>query len=159
MMAPASAVTDLFDRYASAWAANDPAALAACWQHSATLFYKAEEFENFFYSLDEVVQYWEHNVRFHDKVRLAFTDIQTLGHGDPQTITILRMRWDIRFNAHATNVDGSPFASAGKAMGGDNHVLAHLITTPDGMKFTGWCETPDAPISYMRRLYESQAQI
>jgi len=64
------------------------------------------------------------------------------------------MRWDIKFAADATTPDGAAFSQAGKLMGGENHVLALIKQTASGLKLAGWSETPDAPLSYMRQLYE-----
>jgi hypothetical protein len=63
------------------------------------------------------------------------------------------MRWDIKF-AQSESAEGPSAQHAGKAMGGENHVLALVRKTDAGVKLVGWSETPDAAISYMRRLYE-----
>jgi len=65
----------------------------------------------------------------------------------------MRMRWDIRFSKDARQMDGSSFAWAGKAMGGDNHVVACLGRESGGWQLTAWVEAPDAPILYMADLY------
>jgi hypothetical protein len=63
------------------------------------------------------------------------------------------MRWDIRFADDAKEIDGRGFAWAGKAMGGDNHVVACLKKVGGDWKLTSWVEAPDAPIVYMADLY------
>ena len=151
-------VEALLTNYAAAWTANDPARIASFWQQDAdTVFYKAEEIEHYFLSMDDIRAYWAHNERFHDAIRLGFSDLRVQPLAAELSLVITRMRWDIRFAKGATNPDGSPFASAGKAMGGDNHVLAVVSDTADGLRFTGWNETPDAPVLYMWRLYEEAA--
>lgn len=138
----------LFERYAAAWAANDAEAIASHWDSVAFRFYKAEEVERVFYVWDEALAYWRGNQAMHERVRLDFSDQRPIPLDAAWRLMFVRMRWSIRFAAAA------PPAVAGKAMGGDNHVLALL----HGERFAGWSETPDAPISYVRRLYETQAR-
>lgn len=136
----------LLDRYAQAWADGSAPALAACWDPPAFRFYKAEEVAHAFTGWDAVLDYWRDNVVNHEAVRLEFGAPERIPLDAGWTMLWFTMRWDIRFKA-------GPLG--GKAMGGDNHVLA--LTRGD--RLTGWSETPDAPISYMRRLYEAQARI
>ena len=158
MNATTSQIEALLAAYAEAWAANDSAQIAAHWDPTApTHFYKAEEIDHYFHSLDDIKAYWAHNERFHDAIRLGFSALNVQPLAADLTLVIMRMRWDIRFSATAKNPDGSAFASAGKAMGGDNHVLAVVRETTAGPRFTGWNETPDAPVLYMWRLYEQSA--
>ncbi|MEO0577758.1 MAG: hypothetical protein AAFZ58_03635 [Pseudomonadota bacterium] len=158
-MLDAAAAQGLLEQYAAAWAANDPSALALFWdQNEPRPFYKAEEVEHFFHSAVDIAAYWQHNAQFHDAIQLSFSHTHAQSLNDGRTLVITRMRWDIRFAGDAKNADGSPFASAGKAMGGENHVLAIVRATANGPKLIGWSETPDAPISYMRRLYEWSAR-
>lgn len=92
-------------------------------------------------------------------VRLVFSKplVKVLAPG--LSLLLFEMRWDIRFAAAARNPDGSPFASRGKAMGGDNHVAAIVADTGAGPRFRSWIEAPDAPINYLRRLYEGAARL
>lgn len=82
-------------------------------------------------------------------MRLTFGDAQAIPLEGDWSLLWLAMRWDIRFASSA------PAPVGGKAMGGDNHVLALL----HGERFAGWSETPDAPIAYIRAMYEAQARI
>jgi len=87
-------------------------------------------------------------------VRLKFSELTyKLLPGD-YSLVFARMRWDIKFSTKALLPDDTPFHYAGKAMGGENHVLALVKNTDHGLKIAGWSETPDAPIAYMRQLYE-----
>ncbi len=148
----------LLSEYAAAWAKNDPALIAALWDQDETQpFYKAEEVETYFHKHEDIMRYWQHNQRFHETIRLQFEPATLQRLGDELAIVFIKMRWDIRFAKNAQHENGAPFASAGKAMGGDNHVLAMVRATPQGLRFVGWNETPDAPISYMRQLYERTA--
>ena len=160
MAATDAAIETLLSDYAAAWAANDPEQIASFWDaDSATCFYKAEEIDDFFASLAEIKQYWQHNERFHEAIRLGFSNLHTQPLAEGLTLAITRMRWDIRFATDAENADGSMFASAGKSMGGDNHVLAILRDTAQGPRFIGWSETPDAPVKYVWRLYEQAGRL
>lgn len=155
---PIATVENLFASYAKAWAANDPEAIAGHWDFSEPEpFYKAEEVLTYFHSAQDIRNYWEHNQRFHDAIRLQFDKLHVREMPGDLAMVFLKMRWDIKFAGQATLPDGSNFASAGKRMGGDNHVLALVKFVTDGARFVGWSETPDAPISYMRRLYEQIA--
>lgn len=138
----------LLDRYADAWCDGVPDRLAALWDADRFRLYKAEEIAHAFRRWDEVLAYWHANVAMHERVRLAFSDAVEAPIEGGWSLLWFHMRWDIRFRADA------PSPLAGKAMGGDNHVLALLH---DG-RFAGWSETPDAPISYVRHLYEAQAR-
>jgi len=149
----------LLDLYAEAWHANDPARIAACWHLSDPApLYKAEEMERPFRDFGAIRAYWEHNRSFHASVRLAFSELQVKPVAEGVDLLVTAMRWDIAFAADARLPDGSRFPSAGKAMGGDNHVLALVARLPEGLRFRTWVEAPDAPLSYMRRLYEQAAR-
>ncbi|MEM8983677.1 MAG: hypothetical protein AAGC71_11665 [Pseudomonadota bacterium] len=153
-------IESLLSDYAAAWAANDPDKIASYWDQSAeTHFYKAEEFDDYFATMAEIKNYWAHNEGFHEAIKLGFSLVRVSPLAGGISLVITRMRWDIRFASDATNADGTGFASAGKAMGGDNHVLALVTGTADGPRFIGWSETPDAPVKYIWRLYEEQARL
>ncbi len=152
------AARQLLDDYARAWSANDPEQIGSLWDaDDPSVFYKAEEVLHYFHSMDEIMHYWSSNQRFHETVRLSFSNLKLKAIAENRAILFLNMRWDIRFAANAVHDNGAPFASAGKAMGGQNHVLAMVRQTDAGLKLTGWSETPDAPITYMRQLYEWNA--
>jgi hypothetical protein len=156
------AAEELLERYAAAWASNRTDRIAGCWDAQGFLFYKAEEVTAFFRRWPEVLDYWRHNEALHERVVLRFADAQILDLGDDLAALLVRMRWDIRFAADAALPDGSAFAHRGVAMGGDNHVLALLgaaAEEPHGWLFRGWSETPDAPITYFRSLYQRQADL
>ena len=84
-------------------------------------------------------------------LRFEAPSISSIGEG--LHIGDVRMRWDIRFRTDARTADGAAFAHAGKAMGGDNHVLMLLGETDSKLALRGWSETPDAAITYLRGLY------
>lgn len=135
--------------YAAAWADGRTASIAAFWAPDHFRFYKAEEIATPFLGWPDVLGYWQANEAAHERVALSFADVTALPLAGDWSLLIALMRWDIRFAAVA------PGALAGKAMGGDNHVLALL----HGDRLAGWCEAPDAPISYIRRLYEDAARL
>ncbi len=145
----------LLASYADAWSRNDPDGIASHWcAEEKEPFYKAEEVLHYYHSLPEMLSYWRHNQRFHDAIKLKFSNVTTKSLPGDYALVFLYMRWDIRFAADAKTEDGAPFSQAGKSMGGENHVLAMVRKTADGLKFTGWSETPNAPVTYMRQLYE-----
>ncbi|MEM9879494.1 MAG: hypothetical protein AAF862_09505 [Pseudomonadota bacterium] len=148
-------VEALFDSYSAAWAANDGAAIAGHWDGTDNaIFYKAEEIAHVFTSWEEITQYWAHNEAFHDRVRLAFSHPQIRPLPGGYAMVIVNMRWDIAFASGKDTFEGEDFAHGGKAMGGVNHTLCLIKETPGGLKFCGWSETPDAPITYVGRMYE-----
>jgi hypothetical protein len=139
----------LLDAYAEAWASMRTDAIASFWAPENFRFYKAEEIREVFTTWEDVLAYWHANEAHHAAVRLRFSELQPLALDGPWSLLWCAMRWDIRFAD-----DGLP-AVAGKAMGGDNKVLALL----HGERLAGWSETPDAAITYIRALYEQQAEI
>ncbi len=144
-----------FESYSAAWAANDGVAIAEHWDGSdGSLFYKAEEIAHVFTTWEEITQYWVHNETFHDKVRLSFSNPQVRTLAGGYSVVIVTMRWDIAFATGNKTFEGQDFEHGGKAMGGVNHVVTMVKETPAGLKFTGWSETPDAPITYVGRMYE-----
>lgn len=147
------AIRAVLDSYSRVWRKSDAAAIAAHWSPEHFRFYKAEEIDHFFIDWDSVRAYWTHNEAFHDVVALDFPTFQLVPNGATSLIGIVRMRWDIRFAKNATLPDGSAFSYRGQAMGGDNHVLTQFEKIADEWKLCGWSETPDAPITYMSRLY------
>ncbi|MEM7503528.1 MAG: hypothetical protein AAF417_15865 [Pseudomonadota bacterium] len=150
----ATAVNAFFESYASAWAENDAVAIASHWNPSATDYlYKAEELPEFLVNMEQITGYWKHNERFHERIRLRFGEV-TLKPLPGGALAVLPMRWDIRFSEGVPTLEGGDFPHAGKMMGGENHVLTQLVETNNGIKLEAWVEAPDAPITYMRRLYE-----
>ena len=139
----------LLAAYADAWADGRAETIAAFWDRAHFRFYKAEEVAEPFLQWDGVLGYWQANQAMHDTVALGFCKETALPLAGPWSMMMAHMRWDIRFAADA------PAAVAGKAMGGDNQVLALLHED----RIAGWCEAPDAPLSYMRRLYEQAARL
>ena len=147
-------IEQFFASYAAAWGENDSALIAMHWDTAdPEPFYKAEEIPNYFHRFDDIKNYWRNNERAHEKIQLKFTNTATKELGHDQAIAFVHMRWDIKF-APPSAAEGPAAQHAGKAMGGENHVLAMLRRTTAGLRLIGWSETPDAPISYMRRLYE-----
>ncbi len=139
----------LLDAYAAAWATGRADAIADFWDSAGFRFYKAEEVSSFFNSWTDTVAYWQANEAMHETLRLSFSDVVPVPLDGRFSMLIARMRWDIRFTS------GAPAAVAGRAMGGDNHVMA--LVADD--RFVGWCEAPDAAITYIRRLYEDSARL
>jgi len=150
-------VLALLDVYAGAWRSNDTGQIAEHWAPDAFLFYKAEEVRRFFTRWEDVLAYWRQNERLHERVELRFSEAGVSGLSDHAQVAHVRMRWDIRFARNARNADGSPFAHRGEAMGGDNHVVVFLHGRPETWKLSGWVETPDAALTYMRSLYLAAA--
>lgn len=138
----------LLAAYADAWSDGSAEAIAAHWHPAHFRFYKAEEIASPYFEWAAVMAYWQGNQRMHDWVALSFANETALPLDAGWSLLMATMRWDIRFSADA------PTAVAGKAMGGDNHVLA-LVNND---RLAGWCEAPDAPLSYFRRLYEQSAR-
>jgi hypothetical protein len=159
-MTPALSDTDLtalrevFHRYALAWQRNDAELILSQWDPEAFRFYKAEEIDHFFLMWPHVAAYFRHNEQFHEAVQLQFLNIDFVPASVDLVIGIVRMRWDIQFAKQAKLPDGSLFSHRGQAMGGDDHVLTMLRRAGPAWKLVGWSETPDAPISYMTRLYK-----
>lgn len=148
-------IKSLLESYSAAWAANDAEKIAAHWDaEEQEPFYKAEEILNYYHSLDEIKEYWAHNERFHEKICLKFSNISLKPLPGNYAVVFIRMRWDIRFAKNVTNKEGAAFSHAGKAMGGENHVLALVRESGSSVKLVGWNETPDAPITYMGQLYQ-----
>ncbi len=153
-MTQAELVT-FFQSYSAAWKSNSAQRLLEHWDPSETSpFYKAEEISRFYHTYDEILSYWQHNENFHDAVELEFSDIKEKSLTDSVSMVFLRMQWDIKFAPGTQTQEGLAFAHAGKRMGGENHVLALLRHIKHETKLIGWSETPDAPITYMGRLYE-----
>jgi len=145
---------NLLESYAAAWASNNADTIASHWDADETEpFYKAEEVLEYYHQLDDIKAYWRHNERFHDAIRLQFSDIHLKSLAGGYHIAFISMRWDIKFAPNATLMNGAAFSEAGKAMGGENHVLALIRKRGNQVKLCGWSETPNAPLTYMRQLY------
>jgi hypothetical protein len=147
------ALDRFFETYAQAWRRNNTPGLIAHWDAPHFAYYKAEEISQVFLSFDEVEAYFAQNESLHETVALQFLDVQPLAIAPDLWMIITPMRWDIRFAQDARTSDGLPFRHRGRAMGGDNHVLALIALTPKGLKLRGWGETPDAAITTMTQLY------
>lgn len=144
-----------FTSYSNAWADNNGAAIASHWDGSdEAVFYKAEEIAHIFETWEEITAYWAHNETFHDRVRLVFSHPQIRPLPAGYAIVVVAMRWDIAFASGKKTFEAQDFEHGGKAMGGENHVITLVKETPSGLKLCGWSETPDAPITYMGRMYE-----
>lgn len=153
-----SAIRAHFASYSRAWKANDVARLLGHWTERAFRFYKAEEAERFFTRFADVAAYFRGNAQLIDIMDVDFTAIEFVPCDAEMVFAIAHLQWNIRFAGDARLPDGSLYAHRGKAMGGDNHVLALLARTPEGWRFAGWSETPDAPLSYIARLYRKNVR-
>ena len=143
-----------FQSYREAWRANSARQIESFWDiNEAGPFYKAEEIARIITSWDDLRAYWQHNESFNDVNELTFTNIVTQAMGEERLLAGADMRWDIRFATDARQMDGSAFAWAGQAMGGENHVVACLKKVATDWRLTAWVEAPDAPILYMADLY------
>lgn len=139
--------------YSQAWRANDVAALLGHWAEPEFRFYKAEEAERFFTRFADVAAYFRGNAELIEVMDVGLALVELVPCDAEMVFAIVQLQWNVRFACDARLPDGSPYAHRGKAMGGDNHVLALLTRTPAGWRFAGWSETPDAPLSYISRLY------
>lgn len=149
-----NATESFLDSYRQAWSENRAELIASFWATDEPApFYKAEEIDAIITDWDQLRAYWQHNEGFNEAIQLTFSDIKTQAAGADRQLMGMRMRWDIKFAADATLMDGSPFSWAGKSMGGTNHVIALLKDTDDGPRLTAWIEAPNAPISYIAELY------
>jgi hypothetical protein len=147
-------IEDFFQSYQSAWLANSASQIESFWDTSEpNTFYKAEEIPHIMTNWDDLRGYWKHNEGFNSSSELSFSNIVSKPMGEDRILAGVRMRWDIGFADDARNIDGSTFAWAGKAMGGENHVMACLKKVGNAWKLTAWVEAPDAPILYMADLY------
>jgi hypothetical protein len=146
-------IDSFLDAYKASWWENSAAQIEAAWFKESPPFYKAEEIESIITDWDELRAYWRHNETFNSINELSYSEIQAHPLSAELQLLGMRMRWDIRFAENVKNMDGSAFAWAGKAMGGDNHVMAILRTVGDELKLCAWVEAPDAPIIYMGQLY------
>lgn len=148
-------VSAFFKSYAQAWKNNDPEAIAEHWDlDDPKPLYKAEEIPAFLSTPQALQDYWQHNRDFHDAAELKFSQFEEKPLTEELSVVVTLMSWQIAFAPNTKTQDGSAFAHAGKTMGGENHVLTILKQTPKGLKLICWSETPDAPITYMGRLYE-----
>ena len=127
--------------------------IIALWDADAFRFYKAEEITEIYHSFDQAVAYWRANEVMHQAVRLHFSDIVAMPLEGRFAAVTMALRWDIRFSG------GAPGQLAGKAMGGWNRVVALVTDSDAGLRWVAWSETPDAAITYVRQLYERQANI
>ena len=146
-------VKELLAGYRQAWSDNSAAAIESFWDVSRPPMYKAEEIRHYLTTWDDLRAYWRHNETFNSINELSYADITAQLVTDDVQLIGMKMRWDIQFAENVKNMDGSSFAYAGEAMGGDNHVLACLRLVDDMWKFNAWVEAPDAPILYMADLY------
>ncbi len=147
------AVTETLARYAEAWAARDPHALAAHWdRNGADPLYIAEEVDDVFTSHTEIDAYWVRSFAYIEAIALGFGDPTFKPVGDDHLMATFDMRWDLKI------VDGD-------AMGGDVRAVATFVrlepsaadTDPDAApgshwKLTSWVEAPLAPVVYLRKL-------
>jgi hypothetical protein len=144
---------DMLASYQRAWQANSAAAIENHWDTHQPPLYKAEEIQTFFTSWEDLRAYWRHNEAFNSANELSWREFRVQAVTPDVQLLGMRMRWDIRFASGARNMDGSGFAWAGQAMGGENHVVACLKKVGAAWRFVSWVEAPDAPILYMAELY------
>ncbi len=152
-------VDAFLESYRQAWRQNSPSRIESHWDKRAERpFYKAEEIQHIITDWDELRAYWNHNEGFNERNELSYSNVIRVPLGEGLLLVGLRMRWDIRFAQGARQIDGSGFAWAGKAMGGDNHVVACLGDSGAGWSLRAWVEAPDAPLLYMADLYMKNAR-
>ncbi|RMF97590.1 MAG: hypothetical protein D6727_05220 [Gammaproteobacteria bacterium] len=149
----------MFAAYREAWAANSAERLESFWATDEPApFYKAEEIDRIITDWDELRAYWRHNETFNETIDLRFDDLSSVPAGPGRCLAGLRMQWSIRFAADARTIDGRPFSWAGQTMGGENHVAALLSANAEQLRFCAWVEAPNAPLSYIAKLYLERGQ-
>ncbi len=147
-----AAVEALASATSDAWCGSTEQ-IVALWDAAAFRFYKAEEVADIFHRFDDAVAYWRANETMHQAVKLQFSDIVAMPLDGRYCAVTMKLRWDIRFSR------GAPAHLSDKAMGGTNHVVALVTDSDAGLRWAAWSETPDAAITYIRQLYEQQANI
>ncbi len=147
-----AAVEALASATSEAWAGTTRDILAL-WDADAFRFYKAEEIPVMYHRFEEVVDYWRANEAMHEAVRLQFSEVIALPLDGRFSAVTMALRWDIRFS------QGAPGPLAGNAMGGTNRIVALVTDSDAGLRWAAWSETPDAAITYLRQLYQLQANI
>jgi hypothetical protein len=153
------AIEEFFEEYQKAWRTNSADQIKSFWDtRESGPFYKAEEIDGILTDWNELTAYWRHNEGFNDSIELSFSEYRSQSAGADRRLVGMRMRWDIKFARDAKLMDGSPFAWAGRVMGGDNHVVALLKETSGNWKLTAWIEAPNAPINYIADLYLKNTQ-
>ncbi len=142
-----------FARYSAAWDGVVAPPILAFWDRARFQYYKAEEVKRFFHDFAELEAYFVGNEKLHKAVRLRFSEFALRPLSAPYAVVTMRMAWRIAF------LDDAPGSLAGAIMGGDNHILALLAVEDGEIRLSGWSETPDAPITYMRDLYTRRAEL
>ncbi|MEJ2534744.1 MAG: hypothetical protein P8008_04590, partial [Gammaproteobacteria bacterium] len=113
--------------------------------------------ERFFHRWEDVLAYWRGNEALHETVSLRFAEPLTRPLAGDLQLLVMRMRWAILFAADARLPDGAVFPHRGRAVGGENHVLALLCEDGDALRLCAWSETPDAALTTLRNLYFARA--
>ncbi len=144
---------EFFATYRRAWSDNSATRIEAHWDTSNPPMYKAEEITRFFNSWNELRAYGQHNETFNSINELSYADRLVQRITDDVLVVTMRMRWDIHFGKDVQNMDGSAFAWAGQAMGGENHVMGCMKRISGDWKLCSWVEAPDAPLLYIAELY------
>ena len=139
-----AAISALMEQYRAAWAANDPAALKACWDADAAPLYLAEEVDETLADWAAVERYWSMNEGLHADVALSFSDPAFTELAQGVVMAAWRMDWAIAFTEKP-------------AMAGWNRVAAVYREIDAGWRLTAWIEAPLAAITYIRKLYEERA--
>jgi hypothetical protein len=148
-----TAIDDFLGDYSRAWAALCTDGIADFWSPADFVHYKAEEVETLLTDWDDLLAYWTGNERLHAAVALTFSDTRSTPLGADHYVATARMHWNIAFREDASFADGSLFPHRGRAMAGVNHVVMQLCGHPSHIRLRGWVEAPDAPLTYLRRLY------
>ncbi len=138
-------IEDVLARLENAWNADDYDAIASFWDRDdPTPFYQAEEEE--FAATDWAMldDYFTRTRKINEHVRMRITHPKIKFTGQVDAVVIYQMRWEIKFTFYP------------KPLGGDGRVLAMLQKRQGVWKFHTYIEATISPITYMRKLYESQ---
>ena len=141
-----AAVVALVRALEAQWNSGDMAGMAALWDadHPDPV-YQAEEEDALARGWPALQDYWRRTQALNARVAVRYAEIGVTPLADDLALAHWRMHWDIALSGQA------------KPIGGDNRIFAVARRTAQGWRMVAYIEAPLAPLTYIRRLYESQA--
>jgi len=138
-------VTALVRALEAQWNTGDMAGMAALWDadHPDPV-YQAEEEDALARGWPALRDYWTRTQALNARVAVRYDDIGVTTLGADMALAHWRMHWDIALSGQA------------RPIGGDNRIFAIARRTAQGWRFVAYIEAPLAPLTYIRRLYETQ---
>lgn len=144
-------LTTVLKDYINAWNELNFKVIQSLWhKEEEEIYYLAEEMEHPFYSLVEVVNYWNYVAQVLKWIHITTTNIRSK--------TLTDGLATMSYTMHADFGTAGPEKFGHKPLGVDVRVSTILRNTTKGWRFIHYAESPLGALPFIRRVYHTNVK-